>query len=48
MTQGCADCEFLQHETDGDVDTCHECANEENDMEAMLDQVFAKVFGPNW
>jgi len=59
MTEGCADCEFLQHETDGDFDTCPECANEEtdrrlcrlrifNDMETMLDQVFAKVLGANW
>jgi hypothetical protein len=27
-TQGCADCEWIKDETDGDIDTCDECAAE--------------------
>ena len=28
-TKGCADCEYMKDETDGDIDTCDECAAEE-------------------
>ena len=28
-TEGCADCEYMKDETDGDIDTCDECAAEE-------------------
>ena len=27
-TQGCADCEWIKDETDGDIDTCDDCAAE--------------------
>ena len=28
-TKGCADCEYMKDETDGEIDTCDECAAEE-------------------
>lgn len=28
-TKGCADCEYMKDETDGEIDTCDECATEE-------------------
>ena len=30
-TDGCADCEWIKDETDGDIDTCDECAAEKNE-----------------
>jgi hypothetical protein len=30
-TQGCADCEWIKDETDGDITTCDECAAEERE-----------------
>ena len=30
-TEGCADCEYMKDETDGDIDTCDECAAEERE-----------------
>ena len=39
-TKGCADCEYMKDETDGDVDTCDECADEERKKtnEATVDE----------
>lgn len=28
-TKGCSDCEYMKDETDGEIDTCDECAAEE-------------------
>jgi len=43
-TPGCADCEYMKDQTDGDIDTCDECAAEEraNANEAIGDS--AKCF----
>ncbi len=30
-TEGCADCEYMKDETDGEIDTCDECAAEERE-----------------
>ncbi len=30
-TKGCSDCEYMKDETDGEIDTCDECAAEERD-----------------
>ena len=30
-TKGCADCEYMKDETDGEIDTCDECAAEERE-----------------
>jgi hypothetical protein len=39
-TKGCADCEYMKDETDGDIDTCDECAAEEREKtnEATVDE----------
>ncbi|MDC1446566.1 hypothetical protein N8344_01180 [bacterium] len=52
-TKGCADCEWIKDETDGDIDTCDECAaekrktNEASDEdEKTIRRAFAKADGP--
>lgn len=30
-TKGCADCEYMKDETDGEIDTCDECAAEKRE-----------------
>ena len=30
-TEGCADCEYIAKETEGDITICPECSGEEND-----------------
>lgn len=41
-TKGCADCEWIKDETDGDIDTCDECAAEMN--EASASGTYANVY----
>ena len=52
-TKGCADCEWIKDETDGDIDTCDECAaekrktNEASDADEKARQrAFAKADEP--
>jgi len=52
-TKGCADCEWIKDETDGDIDTCDECAaekrktNESSDEdEKAIRRAFAKADEP--
>ena len=52
-TKGCADCEWIKDETDGDIDTCDECAaekrktNEASDEdEKTIRRAFAKAGEP--
>jgi hypothetical protein len=37
-TEGCADCEWIKDETDGDIDTCDECAAEKNESVVTEDK----------
>ena len=37
-TPGCADCEWIKDETDGDIDTCDECAAEKNESVVTEDK----------
>lgn len=37
-TDGCADCEWIKDETDGDIDTCDECAAEKNESVVTEDE----------
>ena len=48
-TKGCADCEYMKDETDGEIDTCDECATEERQkakkesMDESTDNEFACI-----
>ena len=37
-TEDCADCEWIKDETDGDIDTCDECAAEKNESVVTEDK----------
>ena len=43
-TAGCADCEWISKETDGDIDTCDECREEMNTKNESLE---LSEFGPD-
>tara|TARA_Y100000389_G_scaffold9401_1_gene8763 strand:- start:366 stop:929 length:564 start_codon:yes stop_codon:yes gene_type:complete len=37
-TKGCSDCEYMKDETDGEIDTCDECAAEERAKRAKTNE----------
>lgn len=41
-TKGCADCEYMKDETDGEIDTCDECAAEERAKATSMENIEAE------